>query len=487
MNDKASLKPLTSLTLDEVAQMTGAQLDPRWAGRPFGPVSTDSRNVRPGEYFLALRGERFDGHRFCAGAAAGGAAGLIVDRAFEPDAALLRETPILRVEDTLQAYGDLAAARRRQWGGPVLAISGSAGKTTTRRMVAEALHPHQCVLEPIKNYNNLIGVPYTLLGLEAGHEVAVLELGMNMPGELRRLAEIAAPSAALLTLVGLTHVGMFQSEEELVQAKLDLFRGCTAGTPLVVNAACPRTMGGLDGLADGHPVIYFLGEEELVRPVAPAVSVRNVTPLAPFGYKFDLVLPGRVLEGLALHMFGRHHLQNVAAAAALLYAGGLPPEWVAEALDGFRTEPLRGELVQTAAYSMILDCYNASPPSMLGALGSLAELPAGGRRVLVLADMLELGAHAPAAHEALLGPLRRLAPAVFFGLGPHCSRLAATLAAEGWEAGGYEERPPLVSALQERLRPGDQIFFKGSHGFGLEKVAQAIAPETPIIPTGEKA
>jgi UDP-N-acetylmuramoyl-tripeptide--D-alanyl-D-alanine ligase len=173
-------------------------------------------------------------------------------------------------------------------------------------------------------------------------------------------------------------------------------------------------------------------------------------------------------------MFGRHHLQNVAAAMALLHAAGLPPEWVLDALEGFRTEPLRGEVIQTPSYSLILDCYNASPPSMLGALDSLAEFPWPGRRVLVLADMLELGAHAPAAHARLLEPLRRLAPALFFGLGPHCSQLAERLSAEGWEASGFLDRQELIRALQSRLAAGDQIFLKGSHGFGLEKVAQEI-------------
>jgi len=481
MNPSSQLSPLASWTLGEVAAIVQGDVDPRFAGRPFAPVSTDSRSVAPGEFFLALRGEKFDGHRFCEVAAGRGAAGLIVDRHYEVPAALAG-LPILVVGDTLRAYGDLAAARRRAWGGPALAISGSAGKTTTRRLLADALRRHRRVLEPVKNYNNLIGLPYTLLRLEAAHEIAVLELGMNLPGELKRLAEIAAPTAALLTQINLTHVGMFASMAELVSAKLDLFRATPAGAPLVVNAACPNTMAALAQFEAGHPIVRFLGERMPVDGRPADVFVSNISTVAPLGYRFDLNLPGARRTGLVLKMFGRHHLDNVAAAAALLHAAGLPPEWVAEALDDFRTEPLRGERIATRQYTLILDCYNASPPSMLSALASLAELaPPPGRRVLVLADMLELGEHAAAAHAGMLGPLRRLAPALFFGLGPHCAALADTLEREGWAARGFDKRDALIDALKEDLRPGDQVFFKGSHGFGLERVAQAIAPDANIL------
>ena len=478
-----TLPSLAAWTLGQAAEITGGALDARWTAHPFGEICTDSRAVRTGQYFLALRGEKFDGHRFCEMAAGAGAAGLIVDRQFAPTAAL-EGVPILTVDDTLRAYGDLAAARRRQWGGPVLAISGSAGKTSTRRMVAEALGRHRRVLEPVKNYNNLIGVPYTLLGLAPEHEAAVIELGMNLPGELERLTRIAQPDAALLTQIGLTHVGMFARLEDLVEAKLDLFRHCAPGTPLVVNAACPRTTAALPRFQGAHPIVTFIGDGEPLAGIVPDFAARNITPLAPLGYRFDLKMPGGVLEGLELRLFGRHHLANVAATAALLHAAGLPGDWVAGALEGFHTEPLRGEIMATDQYTYILDCYNASPPSMLGALASLAELPRTGRRVLVLADMLELGDYAAQAHAELLGPVLDLNPALFFGLGPHCSRLAEALKGRGVAAQGFAERTDLILVLRRELRPGDQVFFKGSHGFALEKVAQAIAPEMEIAPEG---
>lgn len=478
-----SPNPTHPWTTDRVADIIHADLETRWHGSPFGPVTTDSRTLRPGNVFLALRGETFDGHRFCAQAAADGASALIVDRHFDRDA-LDADLPVFVVEDALRAYGDLAAQRRQEWGGPLLAISGSAGKTTTRRMVVAALSRHRRVLEPLKNYNNLIGVPHTLLRLTGDHQTAVLELGMNQPGELARLTEIARPDAALMTMIGMTHIGMFASQAELTSAKLDLFRGCADGVPLVVNARCENTLAEIESFAKRHPIIRFDGSfNRAGHPAVAAVAdvvIDAIEPLRPVGYRFDLLVRGQRLPGMELRLFGRHQIQNVAAAAGLLLAAGLEPDALgkalADTLADFASEPLRGEFVVRDGVEMILDCYNASPAGMRGALASLADVPVSGRRILVLADMLELGDHSTVAHQALLGPLRQLAPAQLLGLGPQCTALAQTLAAEGWTARGFEDRDQLAEELRGDIRRGDQLFFKGSHGFGLERVAETLAP-----------
>jgi UDP-N-acetylmuramoyl-tripeptide--D-alanyl-D-alanine ligase len=464
------------------AGITSGRVDDRFGDAPLGAISTDSRTIAPGETFLALRGERHDGHRHLAAAVARGAAGLIVaaDAKLPP---LPRELPILRVADTLAAYGDLAAARRRAWGGPVLAIGGSAGKTTTRRLVTAALATRFRVLEPIKNYNNLVGVPQTLLQLQPDHQVAVLELGMNQPGELRRLAEIAAPSVALLTRIDRAHVGMFDSMKALAEAKLDLFRGCAPGTPLVVNAGCGRTIKHLAPFRDSHPIVSFRVGRPSHGDLVGDVRAGRVTPVAPVGYRFELLIRGEIIGPLELHLFGRHHLENVAAAAAMLLAAGHDPALLADALPTFRTEPLRGQVATRDGIAWILDCYNASPPAMLSSLESLLEIPYDRRRVLVLADMLELGKETRPAHEALVKPivrLGRLGNVDFLGLGRHCAALARDLATEleslSGSSRGFETIETLIDTLRGELRPGDQVFLKGSHGFALEKVAEALAP-----------
>lgn len=488
-----TLRSLKEIPLAEAAEIMSAERreSENWADRRFGQVGTDTRTLGEGDYFLALRGEHFDGHQFVSAAFEKGAAGAIVDREFHADN-LPADRPIVRVDDTLAAYGRLAAQRRKEWGGPVLALSGSAGKTTTRRMIATALASRQKVLEPIKNFNNLIGVPQTLLRLEADHEAAVLELGMNQPGELRQLTEIAQPDAALLTGISMAHIGMFRSMDALTEAKLDLFKGCNEGVPLVVNARCDNTMRNLGRFRAAHPIVAFTTDRPPLWDQPVDVRIENVTPLEPVGYRFDLIVRGDRYPNLELRLFGRHHLANVAAAAALMLAGGFDPAWLAETIGDVKTEPLRGDWIPLGEgeqrIDLILDCYNASPAGMESALDSLAEAPRERRLVLVLADMLELGGLADAAHANLKERIGQVQPDIFFALGPHCSRLAGffqgVMEGTGRQARGFASRDDLIAALKQAVRPGDILFFKGSHSYGLEHAAQAVAPELNIIETG---
>ena len=365
----------------------------------------------------------------------------------------------------------------------MLAIGAAPAKRPTRRSLAAALACRYNVLEPPRNYNNLIGVPYTLMQLTPGHNVAVLELGMNQPGELRRLSEIAGPSAALLTCIDRAHIGMFESMRELAAAKLDLFRGCAEGTPLVVNAGDGRTIKGLDEFRERHPIVSFRVGRPAHGALSGDVRIARTQPIQPVGYRFELQVRGESIGPLELRLFGRHHLENVAAAAALLVAAGYDPGLLAEALPHFRTEILRGQVVEADGVTWILDCYNASPAGMQGALESLGDVPTDGRRVLVLADMLELGQETVERHQMLIKPIVRLARSGavdLLALGPNFSRIARDLQTElegaGGSARGFESRDEVIEALRRELRPGDQVLLKGSHAFGLEAVAEAIAP-----------
>jgi UDP-N-acetylmuramoyl-tripeptide--D-alanyl-D-alanine ligase len=447
---------------------------------PFGRIHTDSRSIETGDVFLALRGEHFDGHHYVQKAVESGASGLILAADHQFDHGDIK-IPCLRVSDTLEAYGDLAQARRAEWGGPVLAIGGSAGKTTTRRLVAASLEQRFQTLQPLQNYNNLVGVPHTLMRLTEKHETAVLELGMNQPGELSRLARLACPSAVLLTGIGHAHVGMFKSHAELISAKLDLFRSCSPGTPLVANRQCPNTWPEMETFTD-HPVTWFCGEDPDGSFPGADVTIQDVEKLDPVGYRFSLMAANQVRKHLELRLFGRHQLDNVAAAAALLLAGGFDPFLVCEALTGFRSERYRGDVIQAGDWTFILDCYNAAPSGMKRAIQSLHDLGPGGRLVMVLADMLELGDHAGPAHDSLLPEVIGVRPDLFFGLGENCTQMAGQLEREGMSAQGFgSNREALATALASNLKPGDRVFFKGSHGFALEKIAQEIAPDASIF------
>lgn len=470
------LRPLAEWPLAEAAGVIGAELPGAFAERRFGPISTDTRTIGAGDFFLAIKGEKFDGHEFCKTAVERGAGGLIVNRDFssEFDAKL----PVLRVPEALRAYGDIAHHQRLTWGGRVIALSGSVGKTTTRRLIAQALRAKYGVLEPTGNFNNLIGLPHTLLRLSPEHDVAVLELGMNMPGELRRLTEIAAPDVAGLTWIGRAHVGMFRSHEELIEAKLDLFAATSPGVPLVINAACENSARARNRFGASHPIVSFRADDK----GEADYSIENVRRVSDPGFVFDLKTPGGTVDGFRLAHFGRHMLENVAAAAAMIGAAGYDPSLIAGAVERFETEPLRGQIVRAGEWTLILDCYNAPPESMAAGLTSLAEFPWSGRTVLVLADMLELGEHSRAVHESMLPVIRRIAPAAFFGLGPEMTRIAETLKSDGREAAGFSSADDLTEAAAKSLQSGDRVYFKGSHSFALEKVAQELAPGVEIIP-----
>lgn len=468
-----TFRPMRELTLGEACAIMGAFAPGDVVARPLGAISTDTRTLRAGETYLALRGENANGHDYVPRAVSAGAGALIVERSFV--SAYDAKLPVLRVNDTLRAYGDLAAYQRRTWGGKVIAISGSVGKTTTRRLVAHALRNHVQAIEPIRNFNNLLGVPKTIERLQANHEVLVAELGINLPGEMERLTEIVQPDIAGLTRLGPTHIGMFGSMEKLVEAKAAIYRDSPGHAVLVANADCAWSAAAVRAHARGRRVVRFRAFGS-----APAeYRIENATPLPTGGYRFDLVTPDRHLSGVRIKAFGRHLLEDVAAAAALLGAAEYDPAWVVESLADFQTEPLRGQILRLNGATFILDCYNAGFGAMVSALESLAEMPRQRRTLLVLADMLELGDYAVDFHDRLVGPIERVRPAVVLSLGAEFGRLQTRLAAAGIAAMHFPDREALTSTLREHLQPGDLVFFKGSRRFELENVARAFAGEVP--------
>ncbi len=465
--------PLAELTISKVCEITGAPVPEGFEKRPIGAISTDTRTLKPGETFLALSGENFDGHAYARRAAESGAGALIVGPDF--DASFNPTIPLIRVSDPLRAYGDLAAYQRRAWGGRVIALSGSVGKTTTRRLIAHALRNHVAILEPIRNFNNLIGVPKTLERLEPTHEVLIAELGMNQPGELDRLTEIVSPDVAGLTRLGPTHIGMFGSMESLVEAKAEIFRRSPDDTTLVANADCPWSVDIVKRYARDRDVVWFRGTGE----ADAAYRIENPMPLESGGYRFDLAWPEGRIEDAEIKAFGRHLLEDIAAAAAFLGSAGYDPAWVVESLDDFNTEPLRGQILLRNEKTFILDCYNAGLGAVLSALETLAELPRRSRTILVLADMLELGDFAAEFHDRLVDPIQRIQPALLCSLGEQFARIGKELNEAGIECVHFPDHNALIEALALRLEPGDLVFFKGSRRFELEKIAQALAGDIP--------
>ncbi len=458
-------------TLADILAATGGELlwgSPR---QEASGISIDSRTIAAGELFVAIRGEVHDGHRFIPEVLARGAAGVVIDRrrrdALPAGAGDPGRAACVAVTDTTRALGDLACFHRRRMPARVIAITGSNGKTSTRRMTAAVVSRRFRTLEADKNLNNQIGLPLTLFRLAPEHEWAVLELGTNRPGEIARLTEIATPDIGLITNIGPAHLEGLGSLEGVFAEKSALLRGLAPGGRAVLNADDLR-LGGL---------LTEMGAAAVGFGLAPAAAVRaaGVRHTAA-GIDFELILPA---ETTAVHLatHGRFMVANALAAAAAGVLLGLPAVEIAAGLARFT--PVAGRLDVSepgGGIGLIDDTYNANPASLQGALEVLASLRAGHRAILAVADMRELGAGAAAMHREM----GRLAAAAgvdrLFVCGDFSAAVAAGACAAGMPAAAVTTgtRAEILAALLAELTPGDWVLVKGSRAMGMEHVIRGI-------------
>ncbi|MCB2185974.1 MAG: UDP-N-acetylmuramoyl-tripeptide--D-alanyl-D-alanine ligase [Deltaproteobacteria bacterium] len=434
----------------------------------FTGVSTDSRQVAPGQLFVALAGPNFDGHDYVAQSLAGGAAAAVVRRGFtwpENPAACL-----FQVDDPLLALGDLAAAWRRGFQAPLVGLTGSNGKTTTKEMLAAILGRGGEILKNHGNFNNLIGLPLTLLQLASRHTASVLEMGMNAPGEIARLTQIAQPDVGLVTNVGPAHLGPLGSMEAVARAKGELYEGLAPGATAVVNLDDPFLAPWAGRLS--QRVVSF----GLTNPKAQ-VQGHDLSQLGGRS-AFTLGLPGEDRRRVRLATPGRHNVANALAAAAAAWALGRPADEISAGLEEFTPVKGRLNLVWSVGGPLLVDdTYNANPASVAGGVEALKGVAAGRRLGLILGDMLELGEFAPRLHrEAGRGAVEAGCQAVL-ALGP----LAGEVAAGAREAGLPPERAracgnreELRLAAVEILDAGWAVLVKGSRGMAMEKVVDDL-------------
>lgn len=440
-----------NVTLRALAEWAGGRLHGEDA--PVRGVAIDSRRIAPGELFVALPGNRVDGHDFVAAAAAAGAAGALVARRQPVD------LPQIEVADPRRALGAIAAAWRARFDLPLVAVTGSNGKTTVKEMIAAILSRRGPTLVTEGNLNNDLGVPLTLLRLRPEHRYAVVEMGANHAGEIAYLTGLARPAAALITNAGPAHLEGFGTLDGVAHAKGEIFQGVPEGGWAVLNAD-DRYFGLWRRLA-AH-----------CRQVAFALDAAEAEVRGRLAADGDWLLetPLGVLQ-LPPPLLGRHNLRNAAAAAAAAWAVGAAAAAIEAGLRGLRPVPGRLCLLRGRFGTWVIDdSYNANPASLEAALEVLAERP--GRGFLVLGDMAELGPEGRALH-ARMGQRARAAGLVgLFALG----ELAAA-AAEAFGPGGeaYEDVDALVAALQSRLGAGDHVLVKGSRRMRMERVVAALA------------
>jgi UDP-N-acetylmuramoyl-tripeptide--D-alanyl-D-alanine ligase len=450
---------------EEVLKATGASRRSGNASTVYSAVCTDTRALEKGCLFVALRGERYDAHAFLGQAREAGAAAAVVqdDSTLPP---LPRDFPLYVVESTLGALGGLARFHRERFKLPVGAVGGSNGKTTAKEMVGSILATRGPALKTEGNLNNEVGVPLTLFRLEPEHVAAVVEVGMNRPGEITRLTRVVKPAAGLITVVQPEHLEGLGSIEGVAEAEGELFRELEPDAVAVVN---------------------------LDDPLIPAQAARSKARKLTFGRseKADVRLAkvaslGR--EGLIimvrhagkdwpvrLHFIGEHNALNATGAFALAVALGYSPEECVKGLELARPYSRRLNVVDGLnGVTVIDDCYNANPASMNAALDTLRTLAAGGgRAVAVLGDMLELGPGELEEHAQLGKVVAGKAQVVAF-FGPRSQKGFQAASSLGEAAAHFTEVEPLLSWLKPRLKAGDVVLVKGSRGMRLERVVAAL-------------
>lgn len=458
---------MATFTVQDIVRATQGALVTGDLGVPVTGVSIDSRTLGVGDAFFAIRGHRLDGHAFLADAAGRGASCVVVHAL--PDEAPAN-VPLVLVEDTTRALGRLAAWHRGKFQVPIVAITGSNGKTTTKELAAGVLATRWNVLKPTSSFNNQWGLPLTLLTLGPEHQAAVIELGSQAPGEIAYLTGLAQPTVGVVTTVAHSHTELLGSLDGVRDEKAALVRAIPPEGAVALNADDPR-VAGMARDARARVVTYGW---------SPGAQVRAVGEVREDGHglAFTLEAGGGRVE-VAVAFAGRHNVTNVLAAAAVGVALGVPLDEIARGLASAR--PVRGRCVWRAAGDVRIldDTYNANPVSVRAALATAGATRAAGptspRLVVVLGDMLELGAITADAHREIGRAVVEAGAAEFVGVGRHMA-----LAIEAARAAGLAEVrhcttfEDTVAYLLKRLVPGDIVLVKGSRSMRMERVVDAL-------------
>lgn len=449
------------IKLGEITSATPVNISPESGEKKIIGINTDSRSIKPGEVFVALKGEKFDGHKFVEAALAAGAVAAIVEHC--PDIESL-QLPLLVVENTLKAYQKIGCWWRSQFTIPVIAITGSFGKTTTKELIAAVLATHGHVLKTQLNYNNEIGVPKTLLELSAEHNFAVIEMAMRGPGQIAELAQIAQPTIGVITNVGTAHIGLLGSEEAIARAKCELLAEMPANGIAILNADNSLLMETAATVWHGQTLTYGLEAGDL-----RGTLIDNQT-LEVEGVRLPLPLAGR------------HNAQNYLAALAV--AKVLHIDW--KPLSQGLTVQLpegRAKRYQLECDILILDeTYNAGLESMLAALRLLAETP-GKRHIAILGTMLELGERSLEFHQKVGAFARQLNLDALFILADAPEAQAMAVGASDlpylqvYSSTSDSTKAELLQSLKTFVKPGDRLLFKASHAVALDKIVEQFKQE----------
>ena len=461
------------MTLGWRANAVGGRVLSGDEGLALGRVTTDTRRLERGDFFVALRGARFDGHAFVGEAINHGAVGALVDPGFEERADVLTRAAIVQVADTTRGLQDLARAVRKTSGARVIAITGSAGKTTTKEAIAALLALRYRVVKNRGNLNNHIGLPLSLMQLRDRPDVAVMELGMNHAGEISTLVAIAEPDVRVWTNVGDAHLGFFASPDAIADAKAEILERSTASTVLVCNADDPRVTARI-GAFRGRVITFGTSAGATVR--ATEVEDRGVD-----GMRARVTTPAGEAS-IDTPLLGRGNLSNVLAAIAVAGDEGIALDAIAAAVADLPPADHRGAVHRLkGGVTLIDDSYNSSPTALRQALDVVARETRAARKVAVLGEMLELGDASATLHEECGRAAAQAGLRLLFAVGGQPARaLAHAAVSAGMSASAvvhFDRSESAAVVVKSALRAGDLVLVKGSRGIRTELVVEHIVAE----------
>ena len=430
----------------------------------FTGVAIDSRTVRPGELFVAVRGEKHDGHDYIRQAIERGAVGVLSDVSYPSLDEISRQAAVVTVKDTHEAMMILAEKYRETCPARFIGITGSNGKTTTKELAYQLIHavePH--VYRSPGNFNNLFGMPLALFAMPPEARVAVMEMGISLPGEMTRLTRIVKPDIIAVTNVGPSHLQFLTSVEGVARAKLEMVTASRPDVPVIVNADSPVLMNEARKIRDDL-ITFGVEHDATFRPERVESDARGGKVVSINGCRFRLAL------------FGRHQIYNLLAAFAIFKTLG----YDCRALDTetilLESAPMRGEELVSRDITIIADCYNANPDSVRSALESFEQRSFDGRRVLILGDMLELGENEAQYHRDIGRQVAAMHSDLLILIGPRSEYIEQQAVHDGVAKARilhFDNAEKCASVITDLLRPGDLVLIKGSRGIGLERVIDA--------------
>lgn len=424
-------------------------------------ISTDTRTISEGSLFIALKGANFDGHDFAAQAMELGAVAVVTDRPVAGARCLI-------VDSTAQALLDAASYYRSKFDIPLVGITGSVGKTTTKEMIYSVLSRSFKTLKTEANYNNEVGMPKTLLGLDSSHQAAVIEMGMNHKGEISRMSTSCKPTVCVITNIGVSHIENLGSQEGILGAKLEILDGAAADAPLIL-CRDDRMLSKAE-IYGGRRVWYYSVSKKDCDVYASDIAADSK------GISFTIHYNREKLSA-RINCLGEHNIRNALAAFCVGAAVGMENEDIIAGIADFKPEGMRQNIITDKGRTYILDCYNAAPDSMKASLSILSQVSVSGRRIAVLGDMLELGKGAAKYHRTVGEYVKASKADMMLCFGKNSAYYIEGACDKGFDrenTAHFESREELAEYLKANLGEGDAVLFKGSRGMKLEEVYEAI-------------